>query len=79
MFKKLGHYFHGALGILKSRMRIGIADMDVIAQRREICQNCPEALPCRGSIRIKCKCGVCGCKLNDKIRLHNEKCPIDKW
>ncbi|HAI12075.1 MAG TPA: hypothetical protein DCM28_10250 [Phycisphaerales bacterium] len=79
MFKKLGYYLTGALGLIQSRLRIGMADLDVIAKRREICQNCPEAEPCRGSIRIKCKCTVCGCQINDKIRLHRSKCPIDKW
>jgi hypothetical protein len=79
MLKKLRHILHGALGLLQSRMHIGIASLEVIAKRRSICQSCPEALPCKGSIRIKCKCSVCGCQLNDKIRLNSEKCPLGKW
>lgn len=48
-----------------------IADKEEIYKRKKICDECPKK-----KILI---CMVCGCILEGKIRLKNEKCPINKW
>ena len=43
--------------------------------RYKICEGCPKLK----SKRIGKLCGVCGCRLQAKLRVEREVCPLDKW
>ena len=55
--------------------------------RLKICGDCPSAVESsflkilRGNAdQIKAiKCGVCGCPVNEKTLVTDEKCPFKKW
>jgi hypothetical protein len=65
---------HGVAGIVKSRLGIGLARSNVIADRRDICNNCDKVT--KGLINT---CSLCSCVISEKTRLAEEKCPLGKW
>jgi hypothetical protein len=48
------------------------ADSDMAAERRAICQRCPLLGPGR-------RCMACGCFIDLKTKLPEERCPHDQW
>jgi hypothetical protein len=58
---------------------------DVAEWRLGICRLCDEVVPCIRSTRLCCgpllKLGrrTCGCVLESKVKLPDQKCPIGKW
>lgn len=62
----------GALGLTKVGLGIGIAPEKIVNERREICLACS----CYNGFGM---CSECGCCLDAKIRLKNQKCPKSKW
>jgi hypothetical protein len=60
-------------------MNINKPPDEIIRKRHEICVNCERATGPRHNETKKVKCLECGCLINHKIRLKNEKCPIGKW
>jgi hypothetical protein len=72
---------HGAVGLLKSRMRIGLTDDATIGARRSICRACEHSEKRTGpdgAVKMR-RCNLCQCLLRDKTRLKSEKCCADKW
>lgn len=65
---------HGATGLIKAGVGIGLAKSDLIAQRREICAQCEKLI--KGMVDT---CGVCQCVITAKTRLNEERCPLSKW
>lgn len=82
-FKKLisliKKIFTGSIGIFKSYFNIGIASEQIIQRRSFICWNCEHRV--LGKYSNKSECSECGCILEHKIRLKNEKCPLEdsRW
>lgn len=74
-----GKIITGATGLAKAVTGIDQAEKETIAQRREICRGCADAVPCPFSPNKKCLCGVCGCLLVAKTKLKKESCPKAKW
>ena len=50
-----------------------MAEVKTPDERFEICQACPHY---RQHMR---QCKICWCFIDAKVRLPNQKCPIDKW
>lgn len=48
---------------------------ELFARRYEICERCPELK----QSDIGEVCDVCGCRLQAKLRVEMERCPIGKW
>jgi hypothetical protein len=69
----------GAVGLAMAATGIGRADAAVIATRRALCRDCPEAVPCAGVIGRKCQCRLCDCVIRAKTANADEKCPEGKW
>lgn len=48
----------------------------LFVQRKKICDGCPNKknIPVLGEI-----CDLCGCPLESKLRVKDEKCLINKW
>ena len=70
---------NGVIGITKSVLGIDPADDSVIAKRREMCRDCPNAVPCAKIIGKFCACSICGCLLSLKTKVKSERCPEGKW
>ena len=45
-------------------------------ERMEICNKCNEKTRITKNIYI---CGLCGCVLDSKTRVKDEKCELNKW
>jgi hypothetical protein len=80
---------HGAAGILKVKLGIGLTQADTMEHREAICAVCPENKPCTANSVDRC-CGpmlnvlrpgsaTCGCVIKHKVRLANESCPKNYW
>ena len=71
---------HGVVGLVKSRIGIGLADPQTIDGRRDLCRVCEhsEKRETPEGIKIR-KCLKCLCFIRDKTRLESEKCCADKW
>lgn len=51
-----------------------LVDDEKIAEKRfEICKTCPEL------VKLTHQCKKCGCFMKLKTKLHDAKCPIEKW
>jgi hypothetical protein len=61
----------GAIKLAQSELGVGISPPDLTAERRKICEGCPEW--------EHGKCRVCGCYTFAKTRLTKETCPLGKW
>lgn len=48
---------------------------ELFASRYEICEACPELK----QSEIGEVCNVCGCRLQAKLRVEQEVCPLQKW
>lgn len=46
---------------------------DIKKERYEICLSCPEL------IQLTKQCKVCGCFMNQKTKLKEAACPLQKW
>lgn len=64
-------FVKGAKSVAKSVAGVGLAEENIIATRKEICNKC--------EFREGGKCGKCGCFLRHKTRLASESCPISRW
>jgi hypothetical protein len=74
-----GGCLHGAAGLAKAVVGLGLADKATIESRRAICRECPEAIPCAKAIGRFCQCRKCGCLLKAKTKLSSEACPLGHW
>lgn len=57
-------------------------DEELAEKRYQICKDCPERKEIGHNSPIEFigdVCGICYCRLNAKLRLPYEKCPLDKW
>lgn len=86
MIKKLRHIIIGwakFLGLVKT----SITDAELSAKRLSICKGCPNRvkgsymLLVGGSVveGIEYKCKLCGCPLEPKSLVKDEKCDDGKW
>jgi len=50
-----------------------LASKDIIDQRMNQCAACDKLVP------STCRCSMCGCYMNTKVRLLHSTCPIRKW
>ncbi|VTR94361.1 unnamed protein product [Gemmata massiliana] len=48
-----------------------VVSLEVLQERQDLCAVCPE--------RARDKCSACGCPLEAKLPLGQEKCPRGKW
>jgi ssDNA-binding Zn-finger/Zn-ribbon topoisomerase 1 len=73
---KLGHII---IGTTKYLFDIDFND-ESVKNRLIACSNCPNSKPL---IKINNKttygCTVCNCIIQSKVRVKEEKCPINKW
>ena len=80
---------HGIWGLTKSVLKINRAAEQIIAARTDICEKCDENVPCWKGSSARC-CGqlinvlkpgkgTCGCKINNKVSVATESCPLNKW
>ena len=65
----------GLVGLLKAGLGVGIADVQTLLKRQEICLSCDHARTSNGVFE---RCEICKCR-SAKLRLKTEKCPIGKW
>ena len=65
--------------VVKSIVGMDIALPQIIESRREVCRSCEFAVPCPTNKKRKCLCSKCGCVLQLKTRLRDEKCPEGYW
>jgi hypothetical protein len=49
------------------------ASKDIIDQRMNQCAACDKLIP------KTCRCSMCGCYMNTKVRILHSSCPIHKW
>lgn len=68
MFKKLGHYAHGAVKFVEAQL---YPESTMQQLRLTICASCSD--------RQDAQCSICGCYLAAKTKLPNEHCPKGKW
>jgi len=75
-----GKIIHGATGIARSMLGIGLAEPVVIEARRDACRLCPHSTKreCDGQILVRW-CELCGCLIAHKSRLASEQCPDNRW
>jgi len=67
----LSRLVRGAAGMLKAELGIGSASKEVVAMRKEQCNDCKHY-----DFGV---CTNCGCFCAAKVLLKSEKCPIRKW
>lgn len=65
---------HGAIGLAKAALGMGLAPSEVIEARRSICATCDQR---RDGIVLTCS--VCDCVIQAKTMLLEENCPVSKW
>lgn len=68
---------HGAAGLIKSTLGIGLAAQSVISWRRDVCRTC-DASEKDATGRVR-RCFECGCLIAHKTRLRAERCPRGLW
>lgn len=78
----------GAMGLAKAAVGADRAPDAIVAQRRGICRECPEATrsadparlakPTKGLTSLS-RCRACGCFIAAKTLLASESCPLNKW
>jgi hypothetical protein len=66
----------GAKGVGKALARIDRPTDELIEQRTEKCQACPEAVLRLGMLK---QCRICKCATWAKIRNASEHCPLGNW
>ena len=66
---KLGNIVSGHLNELAG------GNQELFELRYAICKVCPHI----DKIAIGEVCGVCGCRLQAKLRVEREKCPVGEW
>lgn len=49
------------------------ASKEVIDERMNTCSSCDKLVP------NTCRCSMCGCYMNTKVRLLHSTCPVRKW
>lgn len=77
VIKWIKGFIHKPIIILKSiYYRILNKHYDISKDRLKICKKCPkrEIIKYVGDI-----CGECGCILDNKTRIKDEKCELGKW
>ena len=77
---------HGAIGLTKAALNIGIASDTIIKDRRDKCRICPHASKNNnpkfdkfGGLTSLSKCDLCKCFISPKSRLLSEACPLGFW
>jgi len=75
-----GKIVHGAAGLAKAALRVGLAPADIIESRRNVCRTCEysEKRNIFGVAKVR-QCYVCGCLIGPKTSLAEESCPMGKW
>jgi hypothetical protein len=68
----------GVKGNVQIALRIGIADPALIEFRRSICLKCEVCQSCGIGLHL-CHDKSCGCIIESKVQLKNERCPRGKW
>jgi len=76
----------GVVGLSKAALGIGLAGPEVIARRRDVCRQCPNAsrskdakfAPFNGLTSFS-RCAACACFVSAKTRLASEQCPLGHW
>lgn len=68
---ELKRIVNGITGITKSTLGFDRATDETILNRKIICNQC--------KFKQKNKCNICGCYVNIKVKINNEKCPKDFW
>jgi len=77
---------HGAVGLSKVALRVGITDQETIQKRRDICRFCefssknknPKFDSTNGLTNMS-TCSKCHCNIRMKTQLTTEKCCENKW
>lgn len=71
---------HGATGLAKAALGIGLAEAPFIIERRELCHACEFSTRNRiGFQKLIARCTKCSCIIAAKTRLKDEQCPEGKW
>lgn len=70
MWKKIKHIIKGWYYSLRG------FNYELMEQRMEQCKNCSEILYLTKNVT---ECNICGCFLDAKTRVEEEKCPLKKW
>lgn len=70
MWKKIKHIIKGWYYSLRG------FNYELAEQRMEQCKKCSEILYLTKNVT---ECNICGCFLDAKTRVEEEKCPLKKW
>lgn len=70
---------HGAVGLAKAALGIGLSDDATVETRRAICRACDSAVRSKYKPDWVCRCRECNCNLKAKTMLASESCPLGKW
>ena len=71
----IGNLLHSASSLLSCAIATGnvFANDDLVTTRLLICKSCEFFIP------EQTRCGKCGCFMDNKVKLLNVKCPVNKW
>jgi len=75
-----GKFVHGAAGLTKAALGVGLAEPAKISRRRTVCRGCEhsEKRLVAGVVQVR-RCAACGCFIGAKTKLAAERCPDGKW
>lgn len=68
-FRKLKNIIIGFWNLMRNNNK------EISEQRIDICNSCKNKIQLYGEDF----CNICGCLIESKTRVNNEKCPIEKW
>lgn len=76
----------GAAGLAKVATGVGLAELEVITARRDVCRGCEYAtrsgdprFAAQGGLTTFSRCTRCGCLIAAKTKLLQETCPLNRW
>ncbi len=72
------HYWNGAKKFIASFFKRNQVDNTTRVTRKLTCAKCPQNIKMRGLGSVG-QCAMCGCFIAAKIKLKDEKCPLEKW
>jgi hypothetical protein len=75
-----GKIVHGAVGLTKAALHVGMGEPEVVSRRRTICRGCEhsEKRKVMGRVLVR-MCGKCGCLIGPKTVIRSERCPVGLW
>ncbi len=67
----------GIKGNVQAVLHVNKVPLEVLNERNNICSKCEHAQKIINDYVARCK--LCGCLLWSKLRLADQRCPINKW